>query len=62
MFVFQLDDEISGRTAKTKLRDRRTGKERDLAAELVEKEEKDKLASERKRQYGVKGKLQTYFQ
>ncbi len=51
-----MDDEVSGRNAVTKLRDRNTGRERDLAAEIAKKEEEDKVAAERKKLYEKWGK------
>lgn len=47
---------MSGRNAVTKLRDRNTGRERDLAAELAKKEEEDKVAAEKKLLYQKWGK------
>ncbi|CAG7823202.1 unnamed protein product, partial [Allacma fusca] len=41
----KMDDSISGRYAKTKFRDRETGKLRDMDAELEKKREEDKKAA-----------------
>ena len=51
-----LDSKQSGRDARTVVREKGTGKKRDLEAEQKEKEEKEKKEAERKAKYDKWGK------
>ena len=51
-----MDDELTGRYAKTRYRDRETGKLRDFEAEREKKNEEEKKAAARKAQYDRWGK------
>ena len=51
-----MSESVSGRHAKTKIRDRATGKERNFEAESKAKQEEQRLLKERKDQYNKWGK------
>ena len=51
-----MDETISGRYAKTKVRDRATGRERDMDAENEKTAEENRKAALRKEQYDKWGK------
>jgi hypothetical protein len=51
-----MSESVSGRNAKTKVRDRATGRERDFESESKAKQEEQKLLQARKDQYNKWGK------
>ncbi|GFQ97649.1 hypothetical protein TNCT_253631 [Trichonephila clavata] len=53
---FKLDAELSGRNAETIVRDRKTGKKRDLEEENQERLEKEKKLFEQQQKYAEWGK------
>ena len=59
-FFVQLGDEISGKNADTIIRDRKTGKKRDLSKEQEVKDEEDKKNKEYLQKYEKWGKGYVY--